>query len=410
MHRRGFTLIELLVVIAIVAVLAVVVVLVLNPAQLLQQARDSNRLSDLATINAALGYFRTDQASASLGNSSTSYISVLDPSATSTAGDQCQGLVMPSLGSSTWQCAASSTYRKSDGTGWIPAALSSVSYGTPLAQLPVDPNNTTSSGLFYGYATNGSQYEVTSGLESSKYKLQFATSPQIPGYPEVAALGSSLTLSPLWNPNGLVGYWPMDEGSGSSTNDLSGNSNKGTWNGSTTNGSYYTAGKVGVYAGIFDGTSTYMSAADAASLNPTTAMTFSFWLYTFGNTSPDGYMAPLRKNDSAGYMPRINGLTFDMAGIGSFHRNTGGTLPINTWTFFAMTYDGAVVTNYVNGVSAATTAVTSTINAAGSALYIGGRMAGGTNNEVFNGYIDDTRVYNRSLSPAEIVALYNSER
>ncbi len=220
--RRGFTLIELLVVIAIVAVLAVVVVLVLNPAQLLQQARDSNRLSDLATINSALGYLKTDQPAATLGNASTSYISILDTTATSTAGDQCQGLGMPSLGSSTWQCAASSTYRKSDGTGWIPANLGSVSYGTPLAQLPTDPSNTTSSGFFYSYSTNGSQYEVAAIMESSKYKSQFAIQPQVPGYPEVAALGSNLTLSPLWSQSGLVGYWPLNEGSGSNTIDQSG--------------------------------------------------------------------------------------------------------------------------------------------------------------------------------------------
>ncbi|MGC9603563.1 MAG: type II secretion system protein, partial [Minisyncoccia bacterium] len=41
----GFTLIELLVVIGILGTLATAVVLVLNPAQLLAQARDSTRLS-----------------------------------------------------------------------------------------------------------------------------------------------------------------------------------------------------------------------------------------------------------------------------------------------------------------------------------------------------------------------------
>ena len=47
--RSAFTLIELLVVIAILAILAVVVVLVLNPAELLKQSRDANRLSDMQT-------------------------------------------------------------------------------------------------------------------------------------------------------------------------------------------------------------------------------------------------------------------------------------------------------------------------------------------------------------------------
>jgi prepilin-type N-terminal cleavage/methylation domain-containing protein len=59
-RHAGFTLIELLVVIAILAVLAVVLVLTLNPAGLLQEARDSNRLSDMATIQSAVSTFAAD--------------------------------------------------------------------------------------------------------------------------------------------------------------------------------------------------------------------------------------------------------------------------------------------------------------------------------------------------------------
>ena len=55
--QKGFTLIELLIVIAIIAILAVVVVLTLNPAELLRQARDSNRISDFATIKSALALY-----------------------------------------------------------------------------------------------------------------------------------------------------------------------------------------------------------------------------------------------------------------------------------------------------------------------------------------------------------------
>jgi prepilin-type N-terminal cleavage/methylation domain-containing protein len=53
-NRHDFTLIELLVVIAIIAILSVIVILTLNPAQLLMQARDSNRISDMSTLNDAL--------------------------------------------------------------------------------------------------------------------------------------------------------------------------------------------------------------------------------------------------------------------------------------------------------------------------------------------------------------------
>src|ERR1700748_1826186 len=113
---RGFTLIELLVVIAIIAVLSVVVILVLNPAQLLQQARDSNRLSDMSTLNTALGIYVV-QSGSSLGMPNTVYVSIPDPAASSTAvGDHCEGLGLPILpGGYSYHCAATSTYRATDG-------------------------------------------------------------------------------------------------------------------------------------------------------------------------------------------------------------------------------------------------------------------------------------------------------
>ncbi|HEY5220830.1 MAG TPA: type II secretion system protein [Candidatus Paceibacterota bacterium] len=251
---RGFTLIELLVVIAIIAILAVVVVLTLNPAALLQQSRDANRLSDMATLTSALNLYVTDQAGASsfsLGNVSDTYPSTYDPSATSTAGDQCQGSGMPSFDTSTgqsWQCAALANSRSVNGTGWIPVNFTKISAGSPIGSLPVDPTNQTSSGLFYAYNTNGTQFEVTADLESQKYKSQNGSAPQTNNFPEVIS-GGTPTVSSLYNPSGLVGYWPLNEGSGTVAYDNSGNANNGTWNGSAsgTNATHYnTASKVGV--------------------------------------------------------------------------------------------------------------------------------------------------------------------
>jgi len=53
-RKNGFSLIELLVVIAILGILMGILVVILNPAGLFGQGRDSRRLSDLATIQAAL--------------------------------------------------------------------------------------------------------------------------------------------------------------------------------------------------------------------------------------------------------------------------------------------------------------------------------------------------------------------
>ena len=192
----GFTLIELLVVIAIVAILSVVVILVLNPAELLKQARDSNRLQDLANINTALNLFQTDTGgNLSMGTASTTYISIPDPVATSTAGDQCQGLGLPSLPTGwSYHCAASSTYRLVNGTGWVPVDFTQISFKSPLAILPVDPVNTTSSGRYYTYTPGGS-WELTAFTESQKYAKLEADDGGI----DLAMyeIGSNLTLSPF---------------------------------------------------------------------------------------------------------------------------------------------------------------------------------------------------------------------
>ena len=166
--RKAFTLIELLVVIAIIAILAVVVVLTLNPAQMLAQARDSNRLSDLTTMNSAINLYTEDAGgSGSLGTAGITYISIPDPTASTTAGSNCSALGFPPTG---YHCAGPNFYHRNDGTGWIPVNFSAMSMGVPLATLPVDPVNSSSSGQYYRYTTGASTGWTLSAVpESVKY-------------------------------------------------------------------------------------------------------------------------------------------------------------------------------------------------------------------------------------------------
>ena len=202
-HRQAFTLIELLIVIAVIAIISVVIVLVLNPTELLRQSRDSNRLSDMASMVDAFNVY-AGEGGTSYGSANTVYVSIPDPTATSTAGDQCQGLGLISLPATySYHCGASSTYRAIDGTGWIPVNFNAVSSRSPLGQLPIDPVNTSSSRFYYTYTTNGSQYEMTSVMESQKYGL---------GGSNDVISGDGGTLASVYERGTQLGLEPLDYG------------------------------------------------------------------------------------------------------------------------------------------------------------------------------------------------------
>jgi prepilin-type N-terminal cleavage/methylation domain-containing protein len=409
--RSAFTLIELLIVIAIIAILSVVVILTLNPAQIIMQSRDSNRISDMSTLNSALGIYLS-QGGLSLGTANTVYVSIPDPTATTTAGDQCQGLGLISLpGAYSYHCAASSTYRNVDGTGWIPVNFSSIATGAPFSQLPTDPLNTSSSRTYYTYNTNGSNYEVTSIMESSKYKLG-GSNDVIGGdggtLATVYEKGSKLGLEPLdYGDTSLVGYWSFEEGSSSVAYDYSGNNATGSWAGtqSGTNG-YYSVGKVGPWAGYFDGTDNTIS--QAFSVNAlSSGFTMSAWINPTAlpaNTSFIGTGSSnfdIRFNNTSQASIFIGGST---NGVNSF-QNFSFVPSLSAWTLYTITFNGSLITVYQNGL-ALTSQVESAPNIGGGSptSTIIGKT--GFESHYFSGLIDDVRIYNRALSAAEIAAMY----
>jgi prepilin-type N-terminal cleavage/methylation domain-containing protein len=166
--QKGFTLIELLVVIAIIAILAVVVVLTLNPAELLRQARDSNRISDFATVKSAIALYQTDVATTTSMDSSTSATTtgVLYTANVSTTVAFATG----TLGFSANETSiVAITSRSVNGTGWIPINLTAISSGAPLGVWPVDPTNSGVSST-YVYAATTTSWKISTTMESAKYK------------------------------------------------------------------------------------------------------------------------------------------------------------------------------------------------------------------------------------------------
>jgi prepilin-type N-terminal cleavage/methylation domain-containing protein len=433
MHPRAFTLIELLVVIAIIAILSVVVILTLNPASLLQQSRDANRVSDLANLNESLSIYLEDQGG-SLGNASTTYLSLADPVATSTLGDQCQGLNLPTLPSSTtYHCAASSTLRNPNGSGWMPINFSSISFGAPLALLPVDPVNTSSSGDYYAYLPGQSSlntYELIARMESAKYTNAQGSAANDGGYSsQYEEVGKDLTLALSmpqdlnrvsssdylsFDQQGLVGYWPMNEGGGTTVYDKSGNGNNGVNTGAT-----YTAGKVGTYALQFyggtnnGGSASYITLSSSTIFDPS-VFTISAWINTSNINSQYNYIYSNARDCCGTY----NGINFAAnggnVGLAIWYGSgspasvwTSGGISSSTWTFVTGTYDGTTIKVYINGVLSASGAYSGGVGSPASYGTVLGALANGPPLYDWTGSLNDLRLYNRALSASEIQAMYN---
>lgn len=171
----GFTLLELLIVIAIIAIISAFLIFILNPAETLRKGRDSQRISDLSTINRAIALYITTSFNPDLdGNNSRgdcgTHVFVgrgnsPDITATSTA----EKILSQPDGDST-----TSTV---DGTGWIPVNFASISGGSPISRLPLDPSyrvadpaNITDNDLLYLYGCDTDlTWELNANLESNQF-------------------------------------------------------------------------------------------------------------------------------------------------------------------------------------------------------------------------------------------------
>ncbi|MDD9952768.1 MAG: LamG domain-containing protein [Candidatus Woesearchaeota archaeon] len=76
--------------------------------------------------------------------------------------------------------------------------------------------------------------------------------------------------------------------------------------------------------------------------------------------------------------------------------------PVGVWAHICLTYDGTTATLYVNGTSVNSS--TQSWNLVHDVAYVGRQV---NSAEEWQGYIDDAAIFNRKLSAAQVLALYN---
>jgi uncharacterized protein (TIGR03437 family) len=203
---------------------------------------------------------------------------------------------------------------------------------------------------------------------------------------------------------GLVAAYAFNEASGTTVTDASGNGNTGTLK----NVSWTTAGKFGTGLS-FNGSGSWVTVNDSASLDLTTGMTVEAWV---NPTTLNGSWRTVVIKEQTGaltYALYANTDTSRPSGhvyiTSEFDTRGTAVVATNAWTHLATTYDGATLRMYVNGVLASSKAVTGAIKASTGVLRIGGNGIWG---EYFAGIIDEVRIYNRALAASEVVSDMNT--
>lgn len=227
-------------------------------------------------------------------------------------------------------------------------------------------------------------------------------------------VGSNTTATILGPTSGLVGYWRLDETSGTDTYDSIGTVHgalEGSMDASTDSVS-------GVYdnAFDFDGTDDYIDLGDNHDFIGTAAYTLSAWVYPQSvgdyrrivakesmSGGREGYSLYL--HDGSDSQPTL-GVACERWENNTFlnsARNTSGPLADDTWHHLTCTYDGSDIKLYLNGILISTNSTAADIIDNDGLLTIGGDETGSE----LSGYIDDVRIYDRALSDSEVEELYN---
>jgi len=227
---------------------------------------------------------------------------------------------------------------------------------------------------------------------------------------------AGIIIRPVINA-GLISYWSFNEGTGTKVGDMSGNGNTGTWNGT---GSHWTTGKFGG-GGSFNGTNDYVESSNFADNLP--QLSVSVW-FKSSQTAGTNYPAIVSKLDPgstssgdgwalfmrphAGTMGKL--FVIIQASDGSIWRSKYTTTTYNDgkWHHAVMLVNNLTVDLYVDGARPTLTDYQSGTITTYSTSYPVRVGRDSDTADVFNGIIDEVRIYNRALDASEITKLYES--
>jgi|GEM_PF-6682228 len=211
------------------------------------------------------------------------------------------------------------------------------------------------------------------------------------------ALNSSEVTSLYQNQNltdGLIAYWPLDDGAGSSTSDSH----------------MWTMGKLNTGTSV-DGVDDYFDIPDSSNLDTTKKLTITAWVYANTPSVQQGIVSKGLLSST----PRTWDLGIDASNrIFWYIANSDSNYQIiyadsagtGRWQHVAASFDGVNTSLYVNGELKTTEAFNWTTLQTSDTSVTVGKLRNQEN--YFSGIIDELYIYNDALSSDEISSIYEA--
>lgn len=211
-------------------------------------------------------------------------------------------------------------------------------------------------------------------------------------------------------PNQPVGSWNLNQATGTTATDNSGNNN-----GNLVGGANWVTGKRGSSVDL-DGIDDYITIADATNLDSMKAVTLSTWVnlsqlptqnyVVVGKDSSDAsYRIIVGSNGTVSFTVSTNNNSWYSAGTSI---SSNSKITPNNWKHIVGTYDGSYVRIYINGVldNSSSQKISGNIFNSASSLRFGFKSS--SNIDYTKGRVDEVSLYSVALNPVEVKALFDS--
>jgi hypothetical protein len=211
----------------------------------------------------------------------------------------------------------------------------------------------------------------------------------------------------------VVAWWRLDDGSGSTAKDRSGNGHHGTVAGTPT----WVSGAQGIEGALAFG-SGKCHGVDCGVFDPTNGtgqFTITFWAFWEGTGSTQRFVSKANSwgpdtmmfqtelwaaHSDSRFTDRVGISYKGKVGPGSFPFSL---MPKREWAHLAFTFDGTNATVLVNGVDDVGPQVFSIGPNINAPVLIGARSITAAGDRVFEGSLDDVRIYDHALTPDGIL-------